>query len=193
MPFSVICIFLLYELLFLSGIGTGDYQDWYICIGKNGTPDLKNKFLIGRDDDINSDTAKIGMTGGESRVTLSVDEMPHHTHLDQGHNHNVNLATNHVGEHSHNYKDVFYSEARNGDWHNDITNVPKNIGTKAATDFDNFGYQFDRSSSNAGGHSHNVDGHSANSFSILSSTGGSKSHENRPPFYVIEYIIYIPK
>ena len=153
---------------------------------------MKNKFLIGRDDDVNSDTAKIGMTGGQSRVTLSVDEMPHHTHLDQGHNHNVNLGTNFVGDHSHYYKDVFYSEKDIGR-HNDFTNVPLNIGVGASIDYDNIGYQFERNSFNAGGHSHNVNGQSANSNSILTSTGGSKSHENRPPFYVIEYIIYIPK
>jgi microcystin-dependent protein len=182
------------KLLNLSGIGTGDYQNWFICNGKNGTPDLKNKFLIGRDDDVNSDTAKIGMTGGQSRVTLSIDEMPHHTHLDQGHIHNVNLNTNYAGDHLHGYKDIFYAQAPyNPSIHDDWIYTPNRLGDGGNYDRDNVGYQIDRNSFNAGSHSHNVNGQSANSNSILTSTGGSKSHENRPPFYVIEYIIYMPK
>ena len=63
-----------------------------------------NKFLIGRDELINSDTGKIGLTGGQSEFTLTIDQMPYHTHLDRGHSHSINFNTNNVGDHSHGYK-----------------------------------------------------------------------------------------
>ena len=53
------------------------------------------------------------------------------------------------------------------------------------TDRDINGFQTSRNTFNAGSHFHAVDGHSANSYLILTSTGGSKSHENRPQYYVI--------
>jgi len=51
---------------------------WTVCDGKNGTPDLRAKFIIASDD--SSDTYKFQATGGEETHTLTVDEIPSHTH-----------------------------------------------------------------------------------------------------------------
>lgn len=68
---------------------------WSLCDGSNGTPDLRNKFVYGWGDQ------SIGSTGGAtSNVTsadgahshsvgvngtsLTVDQMPYHTHTPQG-------------------------------------------------------------------------------------------------------------
>jgi microcystin-dependent protein len=48
---------------------------WALCNGQNNTPDLRGKFVIG----YNSSYALNG-TGGASSVTLSVANMPAHTH-----------------------------------------------------------------------------------------------------------------
>jgi microcystin-dependent protein len=48
---------------------------WQICDGTNGTPDLRNRFVVGA-----GDTYTIGDTGGESEHTLTVGEMPPHNH-----------------------------------------------------------------------------------------------------------------
>lgn len=55
--------------------GTTPPTGWAFCDGKNGTPDLRDKFILGK-----GDKSKISDTGGEAEVTLTIDQMPSHTH-----------------------------------------------------------------------------------------------------------------
>lgn len=48
---------------------------WKLCDGQNGTPDLSDKFIMGA-----STADNIGETGGNDRVTLSIENLPAHTH-----------------------------------------------------------------------------------------------------------------
>ena len=48
---------------------------WQICDGSNGTPDLRNRFLVGAGDRYNK-----GDIGGEDFHTLTIAEMPSHNH-----------------------------------------------------------------------------------------------------------------
>jgi len=50
-------------------------KGWAFCDGKNNTPDLRDRFILGK-----SDKSKIGNTGGEKNHTLTIDEIPAHTH-----------------------------------------------------------------------------------------------------------------
>jgi microcystin-dependent protein len=52
---------------------------WVLCDGGNGTPNLCDRFIVGAGSSYN-----VGVTGGESEVILSIDQMPSHTHI---HNH----------------------------------------------------------------------------------------------------------
>jgi len=70
---------------------------WHLCDGTGGTPDLRDRFVVGA----GLSYAK-GATGGEATHKLTVDEMPAHTH---------GVA----GEHRHNLLGA--SEAPNGDLH----------------------------------------------------------------------------
>ncbi|RXJ98365.1 hypothetical protein CRU98_10020 [Arcobacter sp. CECT 8986] len=61
-----------------SGSSSNIPQGWYICDGKNGTPNLTDKFVIGA-----SSTRPAGTTGGSfntQNTTLSVNQMPSHNH-----------------------------------------------------------------------------------------------------------------
>ena len=65
---------------------------WAVCNGQNGTPDLRGRFILGHNPSNNlasgndrSDGNNIGGSGGERNVTLTVGQMPKHSHgIDTG-------------------------------------------------------------------------------------------------------------
>ena len=66
---------------------------WVICDGKNNTPDLRGRFIVGVNA-LDSYYNTIGKTGGSKTHKLTLDEMPKHTHkvLPNGnHNHTVGV------------------------------------------------------------------------------------------------------
>ena len=58
-----------------AGLLTNIPAGWHLCDGTNGTPNLKDRFLVGVGNNYN-----LGATGGEASHTLTVDEMPSHNH-----------------------------------------------------------------------------------------------------------------
>lgn len=71
---------------------------WYLCDGSNGTPDLRDRFIIGA-----GNSYAVGATGGVSSVTLAITNMPAHTHTatstvtDSGHSHVLQYASGLLG------------------------------------------------------------------------------------------------
>lgn len=61
----------------LNDVPTG----WVICDGDNGTPDLRDKFVLGA-----GENHDVGETGGSEEVTLTVEQLPSHTHTLFAHN-----------------------------------------------------------------------------------------------------------
>jgi len=57
---------------------------WALCDGTSGTPDLRDRFIVGA-----GSTYAVAATGGAATVTLSTAELPSHTHAltDPGHSH----------------------------------------------------------------------------------------------------------
>ena len=51
--------------------------NWALCNGSNGTPDLRNQFVVGR-----GGLYGAGSTGGEATTTLVEANLPSHTHSD---------------------------------------------------------------------------------------------------------------
>jgi len=66
---------------------------WALCDGRNGTPDLRDRFIVGAGGSYN-----VGDTGGANTVTLNTNQIPSHSH-GAG-----TLTTNTTGSHSHTYQ-----------------------------------------------------------------------------------------
>ena len=125
-------------------------------------------------------------------MQLTIDQIPSHSHSDEGHSHAINLNTHHAGEHTHHYKDSFYSGGKRP-YFNDYIQVPHNFGSSGSDNEPvNCGWQITRETLHgSGNHNHNIQGNTAESKAYLSNTGGNLDHENLPPYYVVAYIIYL--
>jgi len=68
-----------------SGSSASIPSGWYLCNGSNGTPDLRNRFVVGA-----TSTYAVGATGGSADAIVVS-----HTHSvsDPGHNHTVGIQT----------------------------------------------------------------------------------------------------
>lgn len=58
-----------------SGAANAIPSGWLLCNGTSGTPDLRNRFIVGA-----GSSYGVGATGGSETVTLTVDQMPGHNH-----------------------------------------------------------------------------------------------------------------
>ena len=133
-------------------------KGWTICNGTNGTPDLRDRFIVGAGKKYTANT-----TGGEEKVTLKIKEIPKHNHGVSGSTSNDLTSSN--GNHSHTYKEFTGWAEAGGKYWKDL--MRRNSSTS-------------RTTSNAGSHSH-----------TLYPRGGGQSHENRPPYYALFFLIKI--
>ncbi|WP_446342392.1 hypothetical protein [Coleofasciculus sp. F4-SAH-05] len=62
-------------ILMWSGLENEIPAGWALCNGQNGTPDLREKFIVAA-----GGKYKVGEKGGQETVTLTIDEMPRHQH-----------------------------------------------------------------------------------------------------------------
>lgn len=79
-------------------------DNWHICDGTSGTPNLRNRFIVG-----SGSSYGIGDTGGEATVTLDVNQMPSHIHPYSG-------TTDTVGNHRHEYEDTYVNGRKDISW-----------------------------------------------------------------------------
>lgn len=108
-----------------SGAVSAVPSGWVLCNGQNGTPDLRGRFIVGA-----GGSYGVGATGGVDSVTLSISQMPSHSHA---------IAT------------VQGSPQTNGPGINGIYRCQ---------------------------------------YTSTDNTGGNGSHENRPPYYALCYIMF---
>ena len=111
---------------------------WALCDGTNGTPDLRNRFILGA-------TGNSGRTTSESTVVRRVGDI--------GGSENVTLTVNQLPAHTHAYTDVFWSEVQFGGW--DFSNItfednPQGYGNGGGTDRDNKGWAKSKNTSPTG-------------------------------------------
>jgi microcystin-dependent protein len=115
-------------------IGSTADTNWHICDGTSGTPDLRNRFVVGAGASYN-----IGSTGGQNTVTLNANQLPNHKHY-------FTSSTSTDGYHNHGYYDYYIGWDRE-----DVSD-----GSHDAAD-DHF-YKAWRTTSSAGAHKHTVSG-----------------------------------
>ena len=181
--------------LFVTGMimmytGSSAPSGWAICNGSNGTPDLRNKFIVSTGSSYNH-----GDTGGLNSVTLTEAQMPNHNHTFSGshsHNHNINNHTHSFSgsnTHNHNFQGV------NANDHNDTernATVMRNDSNTMYTATSPSGVQ--NKTITISGTTGNPSDRATNSktVSISGNTGGKgsgNSHENRPPYYALMFIM----
>jgi hypothetical protein len=83
-----------------SGAEDDVHPNWAICNGENGTPDLRDRFIVGAGAFYTN-----GETGGRSSVTLTTDEMPYHTHTASSKAGRMAGTTSAGGGHAHTVND----------------------------------------------------------------------------------------
>ena len=134
---------------------------WALCDGNNGTPNLRDRFIVG-----SGSSYSTGNTGGASSVTLQTTHLP-------SHNHNFSGNTHTSGNHAHSYN-IANNRSGYPDGYNDTSNAGGywRYGTVGTT------------TGQAGSHHHYFSG-------TTSSTGSNSAHENRPPYYALAFIMRI--
>ena len=157
---------------------------WQLCDGTNGTPDLRDKFIVGA-----GSTYAFGDTGGAASVTLTQATMPIHTHVLAG-----ALTTGSAGGHTHTVTDPghahSYQQAPSsgqGVWYGGglysgytaAAYLPTTATTTSAATGININSALD--------HTHSLT-LSGNTQSAGGTSGTTQPHENRPPYYALCYI-----
>jgi microcystin-dependent protein len=146
---------------------------WALCNGQNGTPDLRNRFVVGA-----GGNYAIGDTGGADQVTLTTQQIPAHSHsasVGTAGSHSHTGTTNTTGEHTH--------SGPRGDG-------GAYFGSYYQTRSSNVNGTITTSSSGAHSHTLSINAAGAHTHTVtVDSTGGSHPHENRPPYYALAYIM----
>lgn len=114
---------------------------WKLCDGNNGTPDLRDKFILG------AGKRSMGSIGGEENHILTLNEIP-------SHNHTWNIGY-------------------------EIAPMPKDDTGSKSTFADLLGY-------NQGGWGYGTYPPQPTSYQ-----GGSRAHNNMPPYYVLAFIMKV--
>jgi len=107
---------------------------WHLCDGTSGTPDLRNRFVVG-----SGSTYSVGSTGGSDTVALTASQMPAHNHSEGG------LSTDPAGAHTH---EVDYDS---------VTTYDGTGAAKTVSKINSSG-SLSSTSQSAGSHAHNVSG-----------------------------------
>jgi microcystin-dependent protein len=162
-----------------SGSTASIPSGWLLCDGTSGTPDLRDRFVVGA-----GSTYAVAATGGANTVTLDATQIPSHTHTFSGstsaagsHSHSGSTSTN--GAHTHGMVAAAYPDTFNSTQYVPSNTVVGNFGYRDWTDGN---HSHSLSINAVGDHTHSVSGTTAGA-------GGGAAHENRPPYFALAYIM----
>ena len=152
---------------------------WQLCNGSNGTPDLRDRFIVG------AGTAYVpGATGGANSVTLDSTQLPIHAHGLTG-----TFTSTSAGGHSHSVSDPGHAHAFSATLSKTdtvsgggITIKTRDDGTTTTTSA-----VTGISIASVADHQHNIT-LTGNTQTTGGTGGTTQPHENRPPYYALCYI-----
>ena len=196
--------------LFVTGMimmynGSTAPSGWAICNGQNGTPDLRDRFIVGTGSSYN-----LGNTGGANSVTLTATQMPNHAHAFSGsasHSHTINNHTHSFsGSNSHRHGYAFGTAQGTpiGNNYNSsgITNVTdrggiteqQQSGSPQYPNHHGYTAETGQTTISISGNTGNPSNTGTNTQTVTISgntnqQGGGASHENRPPYYALMFIM----
>ena len=117
-------------ILMWSGAVDAIPTGWALCDGQNGTPDLRDRFIVGA-----GGSYDVGDTGGSNTVTLTTSQIPSHKHT---------ASIGQAGDHSH---------GMGTKWTMSGTGSESNPGTSGPGFF---ATTHERTTGQAGAHSHSI-------------------------------------
>ncbi len=153
--------------------GTDIPPGWALCDGSSsGIPDLRGKFVVGYDP-ADTDYSPIGKTGGANSVVLDATHLPSHSHSvnDPGHTHSASAS------HGHRFS-VEQSASRNSKKNGVSGGGSPSFQQTITTETVSFSGTISTGNATIGS-------------TEVGYTGGGGTHENRPPYYVLAFIIKI--
>jgi len=175
-------------IIMWNGSSASIPSNWQLCDGSNGTPDLRNKFILGGNA-YSTSAWRESITGsalstGGNKDSIAVS----HTHSFSGtadsagaHTHTVTGSTSSNGAHTHTTSLNF--------------NAVGLTGTFASLASLQTGTTQTPTTSSAGAHTHTVSGtaasdgaHSHTLTGSIASAGASGTNANLPPFFVLAFI-----
>lgn len=172
-------------------------EGWLLCDGKNGTPDLRDRFVYGA-----SASVPPGTTGGANSYPLSTAQLPPHTHTgvaSTAGSHTHTASTTAAGAHDHGVSVNWVVHSHSVPQRNYTGTYPKNAFATSGG-----GAVTSQGTSGSGTHSHgvghNADGAHTHSLAVNSagehshsltvgSSGSGQSVDNRPTTLLLAYII----
>ena len=153
---------------------------FYLCDGKNGTPDLRNRFLVGA-----GDTYKLRDIGGEDQVTLTGTQIGNHYHY---------WSAMYSNQDFEEYKRSGLKLVKFG-YDSGVSSVfyaPFPTGNKMTLFFTN---NANLSSVNMSARFISNSDFSSENMEYITSlaigTDAKEPHENRPPYYALFYIMKV--
>ncbi len=182
---------------------------WALCNGSNGTPDLRDRFVVGA-----GSTYAVGATGGTASNTLTTAQLPSHTHSisasgttsgqSAGHTHTFSGTTSGQSQshthtatvtdpgHSHTISAALATGQAGGgvnvlDGGDTRTTSTATTGITVANSnasVDHTHTYSGTTSAVSGDHTHTV-----TVTGTSGATGSGTSIENRPPYYALAYIM----
>ena len=180
--------------LFVTGMimmytGNSAPSGWAICNGSSGTPDLRDRFIVGA-----GSGYSVNDTGGAASVTLSTAQIPSHNHSFSGsssHSHTINQHTHSFSGSGSNTHSHGVPKGRGGSQasishHVADTAVEQTQGTFATS---NTTISISVSGTTGGASDRGTNSQTVSISGNTGNKGDGGSHENRPPYYALMFIM----